>query len=59
MGSDAASPRPWKIVQCGYGPIIYDANGVIVARVDWDRDETDEANAELIVRAVNASGDGK
>lgn len=47
------SPTPWKIDN-GYA--IQDANGLDLAEINgWDTDsERDDANAALIVRAVNA-----
>jgi hypothetical protein len=45
------SPLPWKIIHCGYGPIVKDASDEIIAKVDWGRCERDEANARLIVAA--------
>lgn len=48
-----SSPRPWRVIHEGFGPIIIDADGGIVARVDWGRGDLDEANAALIVKEVN------
>ena len=50
---DEPSPRPWRIEHRGHGAIVVDANGVIVARVDYGRRPVDEANAAAICKAVN------
>lgn len=60
VGSHTPTPRPWKVGERGGAqgvPILAGARfGYVVARISGysTSDDKDEANASLIVRAVNA-----